>query len=254
VLLATVLLLVAAALLAVRLIGVWPTTAADSALTDQCDEVPAAAERLVLTAGDGFELGAAVVGPADASAGVVLRQGAGQTICDWLPLAGRISSETGTRVLLFDRRGRASSPGEADLTAEPDDLLTAAGWLREHGAERVGLIASSMGNSVQFAALPDLVPAPCVVVAVSPVLVSSDDHGEVDGTALAGVPDHVRRDNVWVVSESGNADVAAYAHQVADASGTEHLLLIDTDAHSIGLVRKFPEAADFIVEAVASCR
>lgn len=241
-------LLVLAGAVAVRLLRGDPTYAVDTPLADQCPDVPADATRLVLVADDGVRLGAAVVGPAAATNGLVLRQGAGQTICEWLPLAGRIADETGTRVLLFDRRGRGSSPGEGNLPAETGDTLTAVDWLRDHGVDRVGLMASSMGNSVMFSTLPEVEPPPCVVVSVSPVLVSGDGHGTVDGAGLGGLPD-----NVWVVSETGNDAVAASAERIVAASGTDHYLPIDTDAHSFGLVRRYPEAADLIVDAVASC-
>ena len=95
-----------------------------------------------------------------------------------------IAEETGARVLLFDRRGRGSSPGEGNLSAEPGDTAVAVERLREDGVRRVVLAGSSMGNSIMFSAVPDLAPAPCAVVSISPVLVSSDGHGVVDGTGL----------------------------------------------------------------------
>ena len=244
----TVLFLAAAALVAVDLIRTEPTLRAGAPLRDQCDQAPPDAERLVLTAEDGFRLGGALVGPEDAKVGLVLRQGAGQTICEWLPLAGRIADEAGARVLLFDRRGQGSSRGVGDLTAEAGDTTRAAAWLRAHGTTRVGLIASSMGNSVVFSAVPGLAMKPCVVVAISPVLVSSDRNGTVDGTPLTGLPE-----NVWVVSETGNAQVATYAKRIRKKTGTTHQLTINTQVHSIGLVRQFPEVADFVVEAASSC-
>ncbi len=249
VLVACVLLLVVAGLWAWGLVrDERPTYAVDTPLDEQCDEVPDGAQRLVLDADDGFQLGAATVGPAGRR-GLVLRQGAGQTICEWLPLAGRIAEDTGTRVLLFDRRGRGSSPGDGDLTAEPGDIAAAVDRLRSQGVRKVGLMASSMGNSVTFAALEELDRRTCVLVSVSPVLVSSDANGTVDGSGLVDLPKRV-----WVVTETGNASVASYADSVVEASGTDHLLEIDTDDHSFGLLRDHPEAADFVVEAVASCR
>ncbi len=245
VLLGTVLFLAVAAVWAVGLLrNGGETSAPDDPLDEQCEDVPDGAERVVLDGSGDVRLGAAVVGSDKADSAVVLRQGAGQTICDWLPLAGRIADETGVRVLLFDRRGKGSSPGDEDLAAEPSDTVTAATWLRSHGADRVGLVGSSMGNSVTFTALPDLPSAPCVLVAVSPVLES----GPLDATPVPTLPR-----NVWVVTETGNATVASYAERVVEASRTEHVLEIDTQAHSIALVRRYPEAADFVVEAAGSC-
>lgn len=246
---ACVLLLVVAGLWAWGLVRDDPPTyAVDTPLDEQCEEVPDDAQRLVLEADDGFQLGGATVGPAGRR-GLVLRQGAGQTICEWLPLAGRIAEETGVRVLLFDRRGRGSSPGAGDLTAEPGDIAVAVDRLRSQGVRSVGLMASSMGNSVAFAALEELDRPTCVLVSVSPVLVSSDGNGRVDGSTVVDLPP-----NVWVVTETGNTSVADYADAVVEASGTEHYLEIDTDRHSFGLIREHPEAADFVVEAVDSCR
>jgi pimeloyl-ACP methyl ester carboxylesterase len=165
------------------------TYAPDTPLAEQCDDVQTGAERITLVRDDGTTLGGALVGRPDAEVGVVLRQGAGQTICDWLPWASDLADATGVRVLLFDRRGRGSSPGEADLSAEPADLAAAADFLHRRGIEEVALAGSSMGNSVMFAALDQMAPAPCTIVAISPILVSSDSHGTVDGTPMARLPD-----------------------------------------------------------------
>jgi len=67
----------------------------------------------------------------------------------------------------------------------------------------VALVASSMGNSVMFRALGRLPTPPCTLVAISPVLVSSDSHGTVDGTSMVGLPD-----NVWVTWEEQNDELA----------------------------------------------
>lgn len=192
-----------------------PTTA----LSAQCDEVPPGAQRITLTGADGVVLGAAVLGPSDAAVGLVIRQGASQKICEWLPWAGRVAAETGTRVLLFDRRGRGSSPAEGDLGKEPDDTRIAVDYLRASGTPQVAVAASSMGNSIMFSALPDLEPAPCAVLAISPVLVSGDANGIVDGSGLRDLPE-----NVWVTWEEGNPGVVANATrilaQARSATGT----------------------------------
>ena len=224
----------------------------DTALSEQCDDVPAGAERVTLSRDDGMTLGAALVGPTDAKVGVVLRQGAGQTICQWLPWAGDVADATGARVLLFDRRGQGSSPGESDLTAEAADLASGAALLRRRGIDDVALVGSSMGNSVTFSAL-DQMPPPCALVAISPVLVSSDSHGTVDGTAMPALPD-----SVWVTWEQENGDIVANADLIrsrADAHGgpPPQLLPVDTADHSIGLVEHHDEVRDFVVDAIDSC-
>lgn len=241
------------------------TYSATTALDKQCDEVPPGAQRITLTGSDGVVLGAAIVGPSDAEVGLVLRQGASQKICEWLPWAGRVASETGARVLLFDRRGRGSSPAEGDLGKEPDDTRIAVEHLRTSGTPQVALAASSMGNSIMFSALPGLEPAPCAVLAISPVLVSGDAEGVVDGTGLDDLPD-----NVWVTWERGNAGVAENAERIlarARSATTQpnrdspedpenaspHALAVDTDDHSRQLVLDHTSVQRFFLDAVRSC-
>jgi pimeloyl-ACP methyl ester carboxylesterase len=197
-------------------------------------------------------LGGALVGSRDAEVGVVLRQGAGQTICDWLSWAGDVADQTGARVLLFDRRGRASSPGDEDLSAEPADLADAVDALLRRGAERVAVVGSSMGNSVTFAALDDLASPPCALVAISPVLASSDSGGTVDGRTGAPYPR-----NIWVTWEEQNSGVRADAELIqsraADQSLPVHVHSVDTDDHSIGLVEQHDDVRAFVLDAIRSC-
>ncbi len=226
------------------------TYAPSTPLTVQCDDVPADAERVTLTGVDGFTLGAALVGPSDAAVGLVLRQGASQKICEWLPWAGRVADETGARVLLFDRRGRGSSPGQGNLSAEPEDTRRAVAHLRSLGIEKVALAASSMGNSIMFATLPDLEPPPCAVLAISPVLTSGDSQGVVDGSALTGLPE-----NVWVTWETEGPGVAANAARIVERvqPGEVHALPVDTHHHSRQLVLRHASVQRFFLEAVRSC-
>jgi hypothetical protein len=226
-----------------------PTTALD----DQCDDVPDGATRLTLTADDDTVLGAVLVGPEDATVGVVLRQGASQTICEWLPWAGEVAADTGAKVLLFDRRGRGSSPADGNLSAEPGDTLVAIKALRDSGVDEVAMVASSMGNSVMFSTVPSVEPAPCAVVSISPVLVSSDSQGVVDGSRLGGLPD-----NLWVTWEEGNPSIVDNARLIIDRAAGQglppvHELSVDTTDHSRQLVLNHPEAAAFVTDAVASC-
>ncbi|MFN8099289.1 MAG: alpha/beta hydrolase [Dermatophilaceae bacterium] len=233
------------------------TVAADSRLAAQCPDVAtdilAGASRTSVTGADGRVLGAAYVGPAGAATGVVLRQGASQTLCDWLPWARDLSRATGARVLLFDRRGRGSSPGDASVTQEPADTAAAVARLRADGTARVALVGSSMGNAVVYAALPGIRPAPCAVVSVSPVLSATDGTGTVDSSQPAGLIA-----NTWLTWESGTSgivtEVDAVKKALADAGlPTPHELPVDTRDHSLGLVTRHPEVADFIRKAVASC-
>lgn len=223
-------------------------------LAEQCDDVPEGAERVTFTGDDGETIGAAVVGPADADVAVVLRQGASQTICEWLPWAGQVAEATGDRVLLFDRRGRGSSPADGgNLSAEPGDTLKAIQLLRDQGAQDVALVASSMGNSIMFTTVPDVAPPPCAVVSISPVLTSSDSHGTVDGSSLKGLPP-----NLWVTFETGNGGIATNAELIGTRAAQQelpavHSLGVDTSDHSRQLILNHPEAAAFVTEAIESC-
>ena len=153
------------------------------------------------------------------------------------------------RVLLFDRRGFGSSPGTPSLSAEPGDTVLAVDRLRQEGVDRVLTMASSMGNSVMFSALPDLPEKPCGVISVSPVLRSGDAGGSVDGSRIAGLPD-----NLWVTWESGNPSIVANAQRVLDAAGPgAHAHAVDTTDHSIVLVDNHADVRDFLAEAAASC-
>jgi len=207
-----------AAVVGWRLVSADATYDAETPLDHQCGQVPDDASRIVLRGDDGMRLGGALVGPADAQVGVVLRQGAGQTICDWLPWAGEVADRDRARVLLFDRRGHGSSPATADLSAEPDDLAEAVGFLRRHGVRRVVVAGSSMGNSVTFAALDELPVRPCALVAISPILRSSDSHGTVDGRAADSYPP-----NIWITWEEQNPVIVADAEHIEARAHRQHL-------------------------------
>jgi pimeloyl-ACP methyl ester carboxylesterase len=248
-----VLMIVAVAALGWRLVTGDSTYDPQTPLADQCGDIPHDATRVTIKRDDEMTLGGALVGPSDAEVGVVLRQGAGQTICDWLPLADIVARHTGARVLLFDRRGRGSSPGEGDLTAEPGDLVAAVDLLRQQGADRVALVGSSMGNSVTFAALDELSPQPCALVSISPVLVASDSHGTVDGRADVPYPREV-----WITWEEQNPSIAANVELIRARARHQHippphLHGVDTYDHSIQLVDNHQDVRAFILQAVHSC-
>jgi pimeloyl-ACP methyl ester carboxylesterase len=244
---------VAGAVVGWRLVNVDSTYDPATPLDHQCGQVPDDASRVVLRADDGIRLGAAVVGPRDAQVGVVLRQGAGQTICDWLSWAGEVAARTRARVLLFDRRGHGSTPGSADLTAEPHDLADAVGFLRRSGVRQVAVVGSSMGNSITFAALGDLPARPCALVAISPVLVSGDSGGTVDGRARVPYPS-----NIWITWEEQNPFIGREARRIETRARRQHLPAphlhgVDTHDHSIVLVEHHRDVREFVLEAIRSC-
>ena len=249
-----VLALVAAVWLGPRLVDRFRgdrVVSADTPLTDQCDEVPDAAGRLVLGVADDRDIGGASIGPRDASTVVVLRHGGSQTICDWLGWADGIAAEHSVRVILFDRRGQGSAPGAADIEQEDDDLLVAVSRAHEEGADKVVLVASSMGNAAMFSSLPLLRDAGlevCTAVSISPVLAA----GALDGRSPSPLPR-----TTWITWEWQNESITRTARDLGDAAERQGVqtraLHVDTDDHSLALVRNHDEAADFVSEAVGSC-
>lgn len=250
----TLALLAGAVIVAPLVLDRWlddATSAADAPLDDQCRDVPASADRLTLKATDGRRLGAASVGDTDATTTVVVRHGGSQTLCDWLGWADEIADEHEVRVLLFDRRGEGSSPGEAGLASEPADLVDAVSLAHDEGAEKVVLVASSMGNSVTFSALPALEKEEhpiCAVVSISPVLSS----GPLDATSPAPLPA-----TTWITWEARNPGVAGTAAQLAAQAERQGVrsesLSADTDDHSLALVKNHDEVREFVAEGVGSC-
>lgn len=235
--------------------------AADAPLAEQCEQVPAGAQRAVVTAYDGTRLGAATLGRPDAGTAVVVTYGRSQTLCDWLGEADRLVREADVRVLVVDRRGTASAEGTADAGKEPGDVHIAMRWLQEARAGRVVLVGSSLGSVAAVAAAraqgpdaarilgfsPTGTVGPCALVAVSPAL-PAEQTAQLDLAALPAV---------WVTTESGNQTIAGNARALLDRSraGDRAVreLSVDTDDHSVDLVQKHPEVQDFLAEAVRSC-
>ena len=72
-----------------------------------------------------------------------------------------------------------------------------------------------MGNSVTFAALDELSPAPCALVSISPVLVASDSHGTVDGRGDLPYPREV-----WIAWEEQNPSIVANVQLIRARAAT----------------------------------
>ncbi|GGD27581.1 alpha/beta fold hydrolase [Nocardioides daphniae] len=224
-------------------------TAADAPLADQCGDVPDSASRLTLTARDGRALGAASVGDKGARTTVALRHGASQTLCDWLSWADALAEETGTRVLLFDRRSQGSSPGDDDLAPEPDDVAAAVALARSEGAEEIVLVASSMGNDSTWNALPRIDGEACGVISISPVVATAD----IDALDPSVFPRAV-----FAIHEDENASIVATAEHLlkraAAANAATVAIPVATDDHSLWLVENHDDAEQHVTEGVASCR
>ena len=234
--------------------------AVDSSLTEQCDAVPASAVRTTFTSTDGDRLGAALVGQGNPGPAVVLRHGASQTICDWLPWADELQRRTDAEVALYDRRGSGSSghlasAGGGDAQDAADLVAVAEALAARVGTERPRQLvtaSSSRGTRSTHAALDDLTRVDgvehCAWVAVSPVLSSTADlptaHGE-------------RTPVLTLAWETERADVAATVPVLAAAAALSRWTVaetsVDTDDHSLALVRDHPVAAQAVVAAVRGC-
>jgi alpha/beta superfamily hydrolase len=99
---------------------------------------------------------AAVAG--DGPIGIVTLSGGDGYICQWQEYARELADQ-GARVLMFD-----------DYTDDPiADALSAAGWLRDDGAQAVSLIGTSIGGSVAVHAAAEDPDAVAAVVTLSAV-------------------------------------------------------------------------------------
>lgn len=232
----------------------------DAPLPEQCDEVPSSALRSTVTDADGNRLGAALVGGGNTGPAVVLRHGASQTLCDWLTWADHLQASTGAEVLLFDRRGSGSSAHLASAgggdSRDAADLVAAARGLGSTAGDRRGrplvTVSSSRGTRSAHAALEDLGSLEgvehCGWAAVSPVLSSTV------AIPRPGAGQHPRLTLVW---EEGRTDVAAAVPALAAAAAAARWTVVeeavDTDDHSLALVRNHREAAAAVTAAVRAC-
>ena len=102
-------------------------------LAEQCDEVPAARRRMTLDGQPTVQCWAAHWSARRTPpSGVVLRQGASQTICEWLPWAGeRRRGDRGQGAALRPAWSRVVPRRTATSSAEPGDTVVAVDRLRD---------------------------------------------------------------------------------------------------------------------------
>ena len=218
--------------------------AVDSSIADQCGQ-STEAQRVVLSAGDGTRLGAAVVGSTAATRGVVVNYDRSQTLCDWLDQAQRLAKAAEAKVLIVDRRGTASSEGTTSATTEPRDVQTGVAWLRSNGVTEAVVLGSSMGSEAAAASVSGVVPRPCGVVLVSPAV-----SGESRAALLRS------RVPVSITTETGNdtfLDNAVALLEESKSRSYVRLHQVATTDHSIGLLSHHTDAQDFVAQAVRDC-
>ncbi len=221
--------------------GEGVTSHPGASLAEQCPSYRGPATRMVFpSAEDGLALSGASTGKPSAAVAVIIRPGASSAICQWLPWADTIASETSSRVIVFDRRGVGASGGSFDPAHEPGDIRGAVALARQEGARQIALVGSSLGTTSVQSALPALGTTPCATLLVSPIT-----------AALAALPP-----NTWIVWEGQGKRVDEAARTLASRTATPadvHTLTVDTTHHSGGLIRQHPEVLPFMVKAVASC-
>ncbi|MEV5600046.1 hypothetical protein AB0L33_01220 [Streptomyces sp. NPDC052299] len=117
---------------------------------------PEEAERASITfrSEDGSETGA-YAPRGGAGAGIVLAHQSDGTACQWKDKADELS-KAGYRVLAVNSTG-----------PEVAEIIGAAGYLRDKGAEKLLLMGASKGGTAVLAAAPRLNPQPDAVVALS---------------------------------------------------------------------------------------
>lgn len=123
---------------------------------------PVGSETVTFQTSDGETLEATHVGTG--TTGVVIVHGSNANRTNWYDAGGQIAA-AGFQVLIVNLRGTGESTGTR-RTEQDTDILAAAAWLDDHGAQKIALIGSSMGaTSVLVAATERPVAA---VVALSP--------------------------------------------------------------------------------------
>ncbi|HEY6567624.1 MAG TPA: alpha/beta fold hydrolase [Actinomycetota bacterium] len=104
---------------------------------------------------DGVQLAGRLFGPDDATAGVVLAHMQPADQSSWYAFAERMG-DAGYLALTFNFRGycpggdAGCSQGKQNAAAAWQDVQGAADYLREQGAQRVGLVGASMGGTASL--------------------------------------------------------------------------------------------------------
>ncbi|MFE6972209.1 alpha/beta hydrolase family protein [Streptomyces sp. NPDC057682] len=117
-------------------------------------EAEAKSSSITFTVDDGSEIGG-YAPKGGSGAGIVLAHQADGTVCQWKDKADELS-KAGYRVLAVNSNGQ-----------EVDEVVGAAGYLRDKGAKKILLMGASKGGTAVLAAAPRLKPQPDAVVALS---------------------------------------------------------------------------------------
>jgi pimeloyl-ACP methyl ester carboxylesterase len=210
-------------------------------VAEECPDetIPPGMERLSVTAADGVPIGAAVVGDGDTA--VVLVHGAGQDLCDWMDVVPAIT-DLGVTVAAYSLRGRGSSGGSREevslLPADIDAVVTA---LREHGAERVVLVGTSLGAAASLIAAGTIDPPVDAVVAVSPQLALGGTDVVTAVRAYAGPV-------VLVVAEEDTAIARNVQELASTLPDVRAATVVDGSDHGMRLIKSRPDVVTAAVD------
>lgn len=172
-------------------------------------------ESVVFDAADGGRVYADVYGKG--AHGVVLAHGAVFNKESWREQATALAA-SGVRVVAIDFRGYGKSEAGSEEGALHLDVLAAVRWLRQNGAERVGVVGGSMGGGAA---------AQAAVEAKS---------GEIDDLVLlAHSPiaqaEKLQGRKLFIVSE-GDGLLQRIRQQHSQAPGPKKLVVLPGRAHA----------------------
>jgi pimeloyl-ACP methyl ester carboxylesterase len=176
--------------------------------------------------------------------GVVLVHGDGRSGADWSAVAGRLAGN-GFHVVAIDLRGSGGSklpaaPGDADWAKMPEDVVSAAAYLRTRGAKEVSLIGADTGGSVAMAAGASD-PAITSITVLSPAVTA---HGLKITDALA---QYGQRPLLLVAGTGDTLASKAASLLEPRALGPKQLRLVDGSSSGIALFVGDPDLEAVVV-------
>jgi predicted alpha/beta-hydrolase family hydrolase len=197
-------------------------------------ESPQAGSRaVVFHASDGTRLEGRVFG--SGNVGVVLAHMFPADQRSWWPFAGTLADD-GYRVMTFDFRGycpggnAGCSGGSKDIPRIWEDVVAAAGYLRNAGVTRVMLVGASMGGTASLLAAAQPEVDPSAIVTLSAPL--SFEGLTVDPATLQ----NVEAPKLFIAG-NGDATAAQAAQQLYDqALGSRRVEIEPTDDHGTDLL------------------
>lgn len=197
-------------------------------------EALAVSESVTIDAGE-VELAGRVFGPEEATTGVILAHMLPADQSAWYETAAALGKR-GYRVLTFNFRGycpggdAGCSGGDKDVSAADDDLRSALAYLRDQGADRVGLVGASMGGTAALVVASDEgSPVEAVVTLSAPQLIGD----------LAVQPEPLAGLTAAKLFVAGTGDVTAAQAAEAFFNGSQQpkrYELVTTDDHGTDLL------------------